>query len=127
MIGERHIPQVLKRWDSMLSRLFFLLKSVHVTPPFSSSYLLKSNLILLQEQMCRNSETDLLWNLNQNFLREIIIGIMGVPFLGVHLNHLEPTRMELKLGGLLNFFLNYCKTLIHAADKGKFSLQICQQ
>ena len=29
-----------------------------------------------------NTETALLWNLNQNFLREIIIGIMGVPFLG---------------------------------------------
>ena len=28
-----------------------------------------------------NSETALLWNLNQNCLREIIIGIMSVPFL----------------------------------------------
>ena len=55
---------------------------VTLTPPSSSAYLLNSNLILLHEQILWNSETALLWNLNQNFLREIIIGIMGFPFLG---------------------------------------------
>ena len=30
MIGKRHTPRVLKRWNSMLSGLFFHLKSVHV-------------------------------------------------------------------------------------------------
>ena len=55
---------------------------VTITPPSSSADLIKSNLILFHEQTYWNSENALLWNLNQYFLREIIIGIIGVPFLG---------------------------------------------
>ena len=44
---------------------------------------------------------------------------------GVHPNHLEPSRMQLRLGGLSNLLQD--TDTCNAADKGKFSLQKCQQ
>ena len=90
-----------------------------ITPPSSSADLIKSNLILFHEQTYWNSENALLWNLNQNFLREIII--MGVPFPGgtpkspwTYPNAVNARRYS-------NFFLNYCKTLIHVMQLTKGS------
>ena len=48
----------------------------------------------------------ILWNLSQNFLREIIICIIGVHFLG---GTSKSPWMQLRQGSLLNFFLNYCR------------------
>ena len=109
-------------WEYMLTvRTMVFLIPVTLTPPSSSSYLLKSNLILLHKQTYWNSENALLWNLNQYFLREIIIGIIGVPFLGGTPKSCWTYRNAAKAWRYSNFFLNYCKTLIHVMQLTKGS------